>query len=1113
MHSTLQGLEAQVLGLQECGIPWGRKYGYLEKRWEVGPSWWGGSNENRAAGVGFLMRERGLKIKGQQILEEGRLQKAVVEVEGVEVTLYNVYAPAERTERVRFFRKMGMCVGGGGPRIVMGDFNCILEEGGRVGVGEGVGMDSTGKWLRGWIQDEGLQDIWAGTGVFTRVDPGGRSQSRIDFVLVSEGLAIRGKRLIDVSFSDHRVLWVEVGIGQGLKQGRGVWKLNVSLLEDPEECMAFQRAYRQWQSLQPLFPTRWDWWAEIKQRVREWFTAVGRKRAWQRKKELVRLQGEVQRLWEERKKGAAVQGEWERAREGVKNWFRTRMQERMFLAKAEWVEEGEEWGKFFALRVRRKKRVMGAARTAEGGRVEAVDGVLREVTRFYGDLFRRKAGRREDLEGLVGSLEAKVGEDGRQGLIKELTETEMLGVLRTMPLKKTPGGDGIPVEFYGKFWELVKGDLLALFKEMMDRGRVGEGFAQGVVVLIYKKGGREDIKNWRPITLLNSDYKLFSKILATRLGEVLPQVLGGEEMCVVGGRRTTHTHWLLRDTLSYIIDRKWNTIVASLDLQKAYDSIGHEFLFGVLAGMGMPGEFVGWLRALYGRATSRVLVRGFLGEAFAVDSGVRQGCPLSPGLFVCAIEPLAQRIRRDRVISGVRVPRGGELKVLLYMDDVTCVVRDEVSLERVVKHATEFGEVSGARVNTDKSVVLAVGNWGDLGKFGLRVEREELKILGVWMDSHGKGKRAWEVLEGRVNQTVGLWSTRHFSARGKVQVIKQCLLPKILYTAMVYPPSWLQARRVQRALCLFFWGGKTEKVARTELYKEEGLGGWALPNIEVFVYVHFLKMVVREARGAAGPVSNLCVFWAGRLLQRLGLFGSGWRGAWAWRMSLPYARLGSFVAREGLAGLGMEGLADARKVLKFLRGKQRMADVGELSTDKVRRVWRGLVGKEWKGEHEELAWRAVRNALPVRQVLYRWGLSRSPKCPRELCDEPESAEHVLWGCFYAQKVWGRAAVFLKETGRATGITSENVLYGLTEGTDGSWGVRVLVTCIKVALWKVRSLLALKGSCFSTVECLQLAMHELYFYRGGGKQSTQGGDTTPWEGLDFRGLFQPRVGIG
>ena len=102
---------------------------------------------------------------------------------------------------------------------------------------------------------------------------------------------------------------------------------------------------------------------------------------------------------------------------------------------------------------------------------------------------------------------------------------------------------------------------------------------------------------------------------------------------------------------------------------------------------------------------------------------------------------------------------------------------------------------------------------------------------------------------------------------------------------------------------------------------------------------------------------------------------------------------------------------------------------------------------------------------------------------------------------------------MKETGRVTGITSENVLYGLTEGTDGSWGVRVLVACIKIAIWKVRSLLALKGSCFSAVEWLQLAMHELYFYRGRGKQRTQGGNTTPWEGLDFRGLFQPRVGIG
>ncbi|KYO48759.1 hypothetical protein Y1Q_0004133 [Alligator mississippiensis] len=120
-------------------------------------------------------------------------------------------------------------------------------------------------------------------------------------------------------------------------------------------------------------------------------------------------------------------------------------------------------------------------------------------------------------------------------------------------------------------------------------------------------------------------------------------------------------------------------------------------------------------------------------------------------------------------------------------------------------------------------------------------------------------------------------------------------------------------------------------------------------------------------------------------------------------MLLPYTRLGAVVAKEGLEGLGIEGLGDAKKVFNFLRGKQRMSDVGELRPEQVSRVWKGLVGKDWKGEHEELAWRAVRNALPVRQVLYRWGLSRSPKCPRELCDEPESVTHVLWDCSYAQR--------------------------------------------------------------------------------------------------------------
>lgn len=84
-----------------------------------------------------------------------------------------------------------------------------------------------------------------------------------------------------------------------------------------------------------------------------------------------------------------------------------------------------------------------------------------------------------------------------------------------------PGLDGVPTEFYERFWEVVGGDVVEVFREFMQTGKVGEGFAVRVGVLLHKKGDREALWNWRPITLLNVDYKLFTKELASQMRKVL----------------------------------------------------------------------------------------------------------------------------------------------------------------------------------------------------------------------------------------------------------------------------------------------------------------------------------------------------------------------------------------------------------------------------------------------------------------------------------------------------------------------------------------------------------------------------------------------------------------
>lgn len=238
VRECLQTISADIICVQECGIGWERDYGFLRKRWGKGQSWWAGAEGNRAVGAGILLNGARVRVIGVETVIEGRLQHMKVEVGGEEVGIFNVYAPAVKAERREFFRRLGTCGGGGGKKIFVGDFNCIIEEGDREGGVGGGQLDSTGKWLGNWVKEEGLQDVWKRERVGTRIDPGGKRMSRIDFVFLSEGVRVEGKDAAEVGFSDHKLLRVDLRVEEGSGRGRGVWRLNTKVLGDERVCGA-----------------------------------------------------------------------------------------------------------------------------------------------------------------------------------------------------------------------------------------------------------------------------------------------------------------------------------------------------------------------------------------------------------------------------------------------------------------------------------------------------------------------------------------------------------------------------------------------------------------------------------------------------------------------------------------------------------------------------------------------------------------------------------------------------------------------------------------------------------------------------------------------------------
>ena len=208
---------------------------------------------------------------------------------------------------------------------------------------------------------------------------------------------------------------------------------------------------------------------------------------------------------------------------------------------------------------------------------------------------------------------------------------------------------------------------------------------EGLISLIFKKGDRLDARNWRPISLLNVDYKLASRVIAGRLLKVIHLVVSGDQTCGVPGRFIGENVALLRDVVTFATESNIPVAVLSLDQEKAFDRVDWSFMCATLSRMGFGPSFGRWVVLFYSAVQSSVVVNGYLSRFFPLSRGVRQGCPLSPLLYVLVSEVLAVNIRANPRIIGLSVPGAPQVlsPILQYADDTALIVTSDDAIAAV----------------------------------------------------------------------------------------------------------------------------------------------------------------------------------------------------------------------------------------------------------------------------------------------------------------------------------------------------------------------------------------------------------------------------------------------
>lgn len=179
-----------------------------------------------------------------------------------------------------------------------------------------------------------------------------------------------------------------------------------------------------------------------------------------------------------------------------------------------------------------------------------------------------------------------------------------------------------------------------------------------------------------------------------------------------------------------------NSIISSLDIEKAFDTLGWEYLLAVWSKFDMGPKFLRWVKILYTKPQARVKTGHIISPSFGIERGMRQGCPLSPIIFALAMEPLAS-VLLSRVLDwGIQVHMEWHI-VSLYVDDALVYLRGQnVVLEDLMKVLDEHARISGLKVNWSKSVVfpmepLTIAQRRNLPTTPLTWAFNSFKYLGV----------------------------------------------------------------------------------------------------------------------------------------------------------------------------------------------------------------------------------------------------------------------------------------------------------------------------------------------------------------------------------------------
>jgi exonuclease III len=800
----------------------------------------------------------------------------------------NIYAPNDHKKALNFFEKtfeqmialkeklvldnIEDCT-----EVIMGDFNYVVEKEDRSTENLSQAEKDLSIQVNKYMEDLELKDCIAfdqDSNKFTWQGKRNRqlSQSRIDRIFCSTNLLNTCKRMTKkwgIGKSDHALLSSEFGM-EIKSRGKGLVRLKGDILKDKIYAKKIEKELNIWLN---SMNNEWDphtKWEFAKTALRSIVLPIMNKPGREKEKEKIEL---IEKITSEKNSitlqntSTEIEAKENRCRELEEKLDAIMSREIEDLAiksGIKWREEGEKSTKYFLglIKKRRDETYIDGLRDESNILKHRKEDMMNIAHTYYKNLYSKKeTNSKSEEEANFLDQKIKITKEDSTMLDHKINLDELRSTLKTTK-DSAPGEDGIPYSYYKTFLDTLGPLLLESWEHSLVTGKLSPSQTRSCISLLPKKDkDGQKIENWRPISLSNCDIKLITKTIALRLNKVLPGIIHKSQAAYVKGRIISNNIRLIQYFKKESERHKENSMIISLDVKKAYDSLSHNYLLNVLKKYGFSEAFIKIVQTLYDNNEARIMINGYSTDAFKIERGVKQGDALSCGLFIIAMDPLIRTLSTDKGIKSPKFWSQYNVKCTAYADDITILCdNSKNSIRKVFAIYEKFTEISGLELNASKTEILNVGNNAGAMEYSVKYmdemttirSVEELKIGGISFARKTEIEHQRNVQEriDMMESQLRRWMCRDLTINGRSIVAKTFGVSQIIYSMQACEFKEQDLKRIEQLYFKFLWAKKwnvkhVERIKRACLKQEKQHGGINALDIQSLYTSIKVKQVIR----------------------------------------------------------------------------------------------------------------------------------------------------------------------------------------------------------------------------------------------------------------------------